>query len=692
MKAHTKTILLLFLAGNAGSALAAKNSLSEADYFPELPMVLSASRLPQSLHDAPGSMTVIDRETIKRTGARDLADVLRWVPGFQVAQGTGYTNAPAATYHGLWTRASTGLQVMVDGRSYYSPLWYGGLFFDAFPLSLENVERIEIFRGANSATFGSNAMAGIINIITTEPVLTQGAMVSVNAGNQGVADVFTRIGGGNDQIKYRLSANRQHDHGLNWFSDSRALNKFDARVDWRLTNHDEIRFMASGVKTAVQMGHPAPLVAGAEPERGRKISSLHFQTDWKHQLSGDDTISLRYFHVKESLRDAFIDQTPLPRTLIDPLATGNIAFLIGTDIAVVRDDLELQHNVRLDATKRLVWGLNWRRDDLTSVTQLIAPNQIKVTTSRVFGHLEWRWSEQWLLNTGATWENESQAGTSFSPRLALNFQPTRQQTFRFGVSRSHRTPSIAEQNMKMVLNDPAMPAFAPLRYAYFSDDNLRPERLDSLEIAYLGDFRPQGLVVDARLFHDRMSDRVSHVRNKPLPANACSFCALPGGNLTQTYRNAQDVTLQGLEYQLRWRTPWSSEIWFNQTFARIKSKRILVDLPPGEADLLVLRSENSMPSRAESIHWMQELPWRGANLTVSFSHSKPMLWWDAPALSTRRVDWRLALPFNNSFGKGEIAWVARAGNGPIEEYSNGAQRFQQYTINPRHWINLRLEF
>src|SRR5574337_1204109 len=78
----------------AGPALAADSvgplvRLGEEPFFDELPVVLSVSRLAQPIHDAPGSVTVIDAETIRTSGMRDLADLLRLVPGFLVAHSAG---------------------------------------------------------------------------------------------------------------------------------------------------------------------------------------------------------------------------------------------------------------------------------------------------------------------------------------------------------------------------------------------------------------------------------------------------------------------------------------------------------------------------------------------------------------------------------------------------------------------------
>ena len=93
----------------AARAQDAGYELSERDFLSEIPHVYSASRLPQQLEDAAGALTVLDREFIHLTGARDLTEVFRWVPGFQVATSAG--GRPVVAYHGLSGQISQRMQV-----------------------------------------------------------------------------------------------------------------------------------------------------------------------------------------------------------------------------------------------------------------------------------------------------------------------------------------------------------------------------------------------------------------------------------------------------------------------------------------------------------------------------------------------------------------------------------------------------
>ncbi|TAK41787.1 MAG: Plug domain-containing protein, partial [Betaproteobacteria bacterium] len=123
--------------------------VTEKSFFEELPVVLSASRIPQSLAATPGAVTVLDRAFIRATGYRDIPSLLKLVPGFQaVSERGGQTHV---TYHGFGNAYPNRMQVLIDGRSVYSPSFYGGVDWFLVPVTIDEIERIEVLRGSNSA-------------------------------------------------------------------------------------------------------------------------------------------------------------------------------------------------------------------------------------------------------------------------------------------------------------------------------------------------------------------------------------------------------------------------------------------------------------------------------------------------------------------------------------------------------------
>jgi iron complex outermembrane receptor protein len=154
--------------------LTAKENLiieaTEDDYIGDVPRVLTVSRLSQSLVDAPAAVTVIDRETIRASGIVDIPEIFRLVPGFYVGTNAGFVQNTnhVVSYHGMTTAYSGAMQVLINGRSVYSPL-YGGVQWSELPLAIADIERIEITRGPNAASYGANSFFGVINIITQNP-------------------------------------------------------------------------------------------------------------------------------------------------------------------------------------------------------------------------------------------------------------------------------------------------------------------------------------------------------------------------------------------------------------------------------------------------------------------------------------------------------------------------------------------
>jgi len=144
--------------------------------------VVSASRKTQHLGEVPASMHVITADDIRSSGARNLPEALRLVPGLDVAQLSG-------SRWGISTRGFTGryankLLVLVDGRSVYSPL-YSGVIWEAERVPLDTIERIEVLHGPAGSVWGSNAVNGVINIITREAGETPGELVDVAIGDGG---------------------------------------------------------------------------------------------------------------------------------------------------------------------------------------------------------------------------------------------------------------------------------------------------------------------------------------------------------------------------------------------------------------------------------------------------------------------------------------------------------------------------
>ena len=486
--------------------------------------MLSASRLSQPVNEAPAAVTVIDEDMIRASGFRDIPDLLRLVPGFTVA----YTrdNTWGVSYHGLGDAFSRRMQVLIDGRSVYTP-GFGEVPWASLPISIEDIERIEVVRGPNSAAYGSNAFLGVINIITKTAAQVAGSHLSVQAGSHGTAGALFRYGNGTDDLHYRLTVSDQRRDRFDNQAEKTDTRHLDLRVDYQLSATDDIT-----TNFALSRGDWRQGVAGdiEDPVRGIDVGSEHFQTRFRRVIDAENEWSLQFYHTRQRKADEYL--VPLP-----PLGTVPINF----GYMQWRDDLEFQRISRLSDSLRVVWGSEARREGVTAPGYFYNQGTQTGTLFRLFGNAEWRLSPAWIVNAGALAEHHYLSGFDLSPRLALNFVPSADHALRASISRAYRSPTFFEESgdarFFTLSGIPVDRVFAP-------STGLQAEQILSRELGYVGHIRPLKLQVDVRLFHDSLT-RLIGDRNIGDPGS------LINPKLFQ-YANLLEATIRGGDAQLRW--------------------------------------------------------------------------------------------------------------------------------------------
>ncbi len=164
--------------------------------------VVSVSKMPERLGDAPAAIFVLTNEDIIRSGATSIPEALRLVPGVQVARVN--SSGWAISVRGFNSALANKLLVLIDGRAVYDPL-FSGVYWDVQDTALEDIERIEVIRGPGASLWGANAVNGVINIITKRASDTQGLLASAIAGDQERAIFTARYGGSaGDNIHWRV--------------------------------------------------------------------------------------------------------------------------------------------------------------------------------------------------------------------------------------------------------------------------------------------------------------------------------------------------------------------------------------------------------------------------------------------------------------------------------------------------------
>src|SRR6202158_3890623 len=154
--------------------------------------VTSVSQKAQKLAKAGAAVFVITQEDIRRSTATSIPDLLRTVPGIDVARID--SNSWAISIRGFNNRYSNKVLVLIDGRTVYTPA-FSGVFWEHLDMPLENIERIEVIRGPGATVWGANAVNGVISIFTKSAKSTKGGLAVAGGGSQLNALGLAQYGG-----------------------------------------------------------------------------------------------------------------------------------------------------------------------------------------------------------------------------------------------------------------------------------------------------------------------------------------------------------------------------------------------------------------------------------------------------------------------------------------------------------------
>ncbi|WP_332671388.1 TonB-dependent receptor plug domain-containing protein [Aromatoleum sp.] len=632
------------LAGLCAQAIAAPE-VSEEDFLEPLPIVLTASRLPQPLRETPGSVTVLDEDLILATGYRNVARLLRLVPGMQIGQSRGHDQW--VTYHGLSIDYPNQIQVLIDGRSVISSGGgTGGADWSGMPIAVEDIERIEVVRGPNSAAYGSNAFLGVVNIRTRHPRAETGSNVGLNAGD-GLLDATARVASSAGPLGLRLTAQHQQDDGTSGISDDLDINRANLNGSLRLGDNDEINVRAGASEGRRGLGNPGTPFNTDDLRDGRHDSNF-VDVEWRLARSAEEEITLSYSRTADEYRDEWLGGDPLR-----PIpGVGIVTIPVNNNADFVGDAVHFQHTSAPLRDIRAAWGAEWRSDTIEAPFLFHDRGEHRQSERRLYGSLEWRFLPDWLLNTGATIERVEGYRTRWVPRVALSWLASPAHTWRTGFSRSYRYPSFFERNA-----DVQIPFLGDVLRRHVSNPDLQPQRVDAFEVGYLGQSSDHKGMLDVRVFRERVTDLIRRETVTPEPTSnpvIRQFRGLLGSSRWENQSEA--VTLTGLEYQLRYEPVRNGQVIFSHT---------LIDAKSDEA-----RAARSVAPYIASLSWHQRIgDWQGM-LTVLRMGPVDFGTGFIPGYD-RKVDAYTAVDAS-------IAWERRIASNPVRVSLSGINLFGEH--------------
>lgn len=490
--------------------------LSETDFFADIPVILSATRLQQPVNEAPVATSIIDREMIDASGFTEIPDLLRLVPGFYVSYDSGHVMAVG--YHMLHDRYVRHQQVLIDGRSVYSPL-VGGVAWSELPIVMDDIERIEVIRGPNASTFGSNSFLGVINIITRHASQDRGDYLKISGGTNNYRSGVYRHGSNIGKLDYRVTVNYRQDDGFEHRYDAKEINTVTMRGDYLVGNNDTVSLKFGYSGGPKQEDNAIDL---AVPNHIKKTTAQFQQVTWRHTASESNEYQLQLYHNYQH------EEQNYPGT----------NYYNRTD----RLELEFQNQIRASQQLRVIWGGSTRTDKVAG--QLwIGTNDYKTNRiQRLFVNGEYQFSSATLINAGLMHEENDTAGSDFLPRISLNHHVDKNNSLRLTVSQATRAPVIFEED--------------PYYGGYFNGAvDLKPEKITTYELGYLANNSDKSISLDSKLFYDDIKDLITYTQS----------------GAQYYYDNFDNAIIRGLETSLTLRPNKQTRLIANYSHTHIDS-------------------------------------------------------------------------------------------------------------------------
>ncbi|OQW41689.1 MAG: hypothetical protein A4S08_02270 [Proteobacteria bacterium SG_bin4] len=458
--------------------------------------VTTVSRTPQKLTEVASAIFVITQDDIRRSGATSIPDALRMAPGVQVERvGTDKWAVSIRGFNGVYANK---LQVLMDGRSVYSPI-FSGVLWEQQDTLMEDIERIEVIRGPAATSWGANAVNGVINIITKKAADTQGTLFTAGGGSFEHGFAGARYGGKiNDETPFRVYA-KGFSRGQTQASTGEHANDqwHSARGGFRVDHQRGIdQFTLQGDVFSNYDGSTLDYDArylsappGGQMRGHNEGGNIRFR--WDRTFSEQSSIMLQTYYDRH-------------RSQLLPIGKFDAESF----------DADLQYRFSLFDRHQLTWGAHYRlyhnkvfdsplltfspRDQTNHLIGTFIRDDITLIPDRL------------LFTIGSRFEHNDFTGMEIQPNARLMWTPNPENSVWIAVSRAVRTPSRAENDSKIDIT-PFLPVATglalsslpfPISATLLGSGQYNSEKLIAYEAGYRHQFSPQASIDIAGFAND----------------------------------------------------------------------------------------------------------------------------------------------------------------------------------------------
>jgi iron complex outermembrane receptor protein len=530
----------------------------------EVPVLVTPTRLKQSKHDIPASVTRIDAEELHDLQIRNISEALKYVAGMAVGYASG--NQPRINYHGTNGLIPRRMQILIDGMSVYR-VGYAEVTWPILPITIQDVRTIEVTRAPSSPTYGQNSMMAVINIITNAPEQVQEPSFMIRYGDKETQDIYARFGATpSDAFSYRVSVARERDEGFdtNFVGDERRdganITNLNFKSKFKLSDTTGLNLLIGFSEGVTELEYREREQLSFPDIDNR---AQYYQADLRNVFNSMHELKIKTYYSRidqdiswlschpqalflPSLRQLELQNSDYAAAIIEgqvpsggALEDDALAIQVSQDIAEMggsalaptcgeanEDAIESKFDIEIEDTYlvsdkfRFVIGGGAIKQTLESVTYV--GGKAQTWGVRLFGNGENRLG-RFVFNYGVMIEEEDALDhPEVSPRLGMNYRVTHSNTIRYAISRSVRIPDILETDLdwNYYVEGFSVPV-AGQSSGYFyhnakAENDLVPEEIISHEIGLYGyhnySSRKSGistLEYDIKMFYDKMDDLIS---------------------------------------------------------------------------------------------------------------------------------------------------------------------------------------
>jgi vitamin B12 transporter len=518
-------------------------------------IVVTGTRRPVPISRIGVSMTVIDDQTLQLGQQRDFVEVLRNVPGFNLARSGSRGGVSSAFVRGGEPDHNL---ILVDGVQVNR----GGGSFDLATLSTDGLERVEIVRGPASALYGSDAVASVIQLITRRGEGPMQGSVRVLCGNDDTYEIGTSLSGGNDRFGYSVSAGRYATDGVNSLNNDADDTALRTRLDSSPSESWQVKLV--GAYTDSAFDFPTDFVSGVrggfppiDPDQGRETLEMSGGLEVAWQQS--DRLEHRLLIGRADSEDV----------AFDALNPANPSDSSDRKSDTDQDRSSGEYRLLWDALARksvrafVTLGYEYERERFDQRSRNVSRMGVRVqsaTTERrrnaaTYLQTEWVLYDDVFVTLAARLDDSSELGTELTPIGSIAWVlPGSATRLRVAFGRGIKQPSFVESfgNPGSTDGNPA----------------LDPETSKSAELGIDQSFLEGIMRTSLTYFRTDYDDLIGFVSR---PRN-------PQTGATGTFINVQDVRSQGIEAEVH--VALTPKLDLSATYTRLRTRVRAGAAPP----------------------------------------------------------------------------------------------------------------